>query len=113
MADFTGLCIPQTESLQMNSQVSAPYRVFSSEGTSKVTNTNSHPTTRCLLGARSAHVAEPAGPTIRISITGDFAAAGSDSQAATSLSAGFHDRRVAPVIGVRPLQVFGGRLIRP
>ena len=65
----------------------------------KVTNTNSHPTTHCLFGARSAHVAEPAGLTIRISIRGTFAAAGSDSKAAASLSADFHDRRFAPVIG--------------
>ena len=87
MDDFATSCIPQTESLQMNSQVFAPERVLLVEGHRNVTKTTSPTTTVCLPGASSAHAVEPSRRMTDSTKTGDFAAAGSDTMAAASLSA--------------------------
>jgi hypothetical protein len=87
MADFQALCIPQTESLQMNSQVSGAPRIFPVEGTSNVTMTQLQLTPVCLSGVPSAHAVEPVTLLTFTTKTGDFAATGSDAQAAASLSA--------------------------
>jgi hypothetical protein len=77
-----------------------------------VTKTHSQPTTIRLSGARSAHAVEPAGPLNTFTKTGDFAAAGSDTQAAASLSADY-SRRPSAYPTFDRCVVEGGRLIEP